>query len=184
MEENKPSYTVEQNNTAPGIGANTVSSGVGANAVSSGVGANTAPSVGVNAISYGAGANTTAYGVVEKKPETEQTKKLRENFGFFAPFTLLYAAFYAFCMYKNASGITYPFFMAGSLIYMCVCFGKLTITLKKGSIFYMISIMLLAISTFCTDSSVMIGLNKTGIFLLIMSFILRQYYDTILIFRM
>ena len=161
MEENKPSYTAEQNNTAPGVGANTVSPGVGA-----------------GAISYGVGANTTAYGVVEKKPETEQTKKLRENFGFFAPFTLLYAAFYAFCMYKNASGITYPFFMAGSLIYMCVCFGKLTITLKKGSIFYMISIMLLAISTFCTDSSVMIGLNKTGIFLLIMSFILRQYYDT------
>lgn len=120
----------------------------------------------------------TPYVMNMTKPETEHSKKLRENFGFFAPVTFLYAAFYAFCMYKNASGITYPFFMAGSLIYMCVCLGKLTITLKKGSIFYMISIMLLAISTFCTDSEVMINLNKTGIFLLIMSFILRQYYDT------
>ena len=105
------------------------------------------------------------YAMDMKKPETEHSKKLRESFGFFAPVTLLYAAFYAFCMYKNESGITYPFFMAGSLIYMCVCFGKLTITLKKGSIFYMVGIMLLAISTFCTDSLVLIDLNKTGIFL-------------------
>lgn len=134
---------------------------------------------GIAAISMDPGVGAIlSYDMSMPKPETEHSKKLRENFGFFAPVIFLYAAFYAFCMYKNASGITYPFFMAGSLIFMCVCFGKLTITLKKGSIFYMISIMLLAISTFCTDSSVMIGLNKTGIFLLIMSFILRQYYDT------
>ena len=44
------------------------------------------------------------------KPETEQTKNLKEHFGILAPACLIYACFYALCMYRNGSGITYPFF--------------------------------------------------------------------------
>ena len=42
----------------------------------------------------------------------------------------------------------------------------------------MMSMMLLAVATFCTDDWKIINLNKTGIFLLMMSLLLHQFYDT------
>lgn len=115
---------------------------------------------------------------VQPKQETPETKNMRENFGFFGPVTLLYAIFYAFCMFKNGSGVTFPFFAAASLLFLCFSLSKLGVTLKKGSVFYMISIMLLAVSTFCTDDGRIIVFNKMGIFLLMMSLLLHQFYDT------
>lgn len=112
------------------------------------------------------------------KPDTEYTKRMKENFGFFGPVTLLYAIFYAFCMYHNGSGVTFPFFVAGSLLYLCFSLSKLGISLRKDAIFYMVSMMLLAVSTFCTDDWKIIAFNKTGIFLLTMSLLLHQFYDT------
>lgn len=119
--------------------------------------------------------------IVKKAPvkqETEYTKRMRDNFGFFGPATLLYAVLYAFCMYHNGSGVTFPFFMAGSLFYLCFSLAKLGISLRKDGAFYMVSMMLLAVSTFCTDDARIIAFNKTGIFLLMMSFLLHQFYDT------
>lgn len=109
--------------------------------------------------------------------ETRETKKLKENYEFFGPVTALYALFYAFCTYKNASGITFPFFVAGSFLYFYFSMKKLEITLKSGSVFYGVSMMLLAISTFCTDDGRIIALNKTGIFLLAISFLLAQFFQ-------
>lgn len=111
----------------------------------------------------------------EKSPKPV---KFREHFAFFGPATALYALFYAFCMYKNGSGITFPFFLAGSIFYFCSSMKRLGITLKKGSVFYMAVMMLLAISTFCTDDGRIIALNKTGIFLLMVSFLLNQFLRT------
>lgn len=113
-----------------------------------------------------------------KKPDTPETRKMKENFQIFGLASFLYACLYAFCMYRNSSGVTYPFFVAGSLCYICFCFAKLEISLKKGSVFYMISMMLLAVSTFCTDDGRIIALNKLGIFLLTISFLLATLYDT------
>ena len=39
--------------------------------------------------------------LVSQKTESAESWKLRENFRFFGSVTLLYACFYAFCMYKN-----------------------------------------------------------------------------------
>ena len=114
----------------------------------------------------------------ETAPKTEYTKRMERKFGFFGPATFLYAAFYAFCMVRNSAGVSFPFFMAGSLLYMCFCLSKLEISLKKGSIWYMTGMMLLAVSTFCTDDLKIVNLNKTGIFLLMMSLLLKQFYDT------
>ena len=113
-----------------------------------------------------------------KKPDTPETRNMKENFQIFGLASFLYACLYAFCMYRNSSGVTYPFFVAGSLWYICFCFAKLKISLKRGSVFYMISMMLLAVSTFCTDDGRIIALNKLGIFLLTMSFLLATLYDT------
>lgn len=113
-----------------------------------------------------------------KKPDTPETRKMKENFQIFGLASFLYACLYAFCMYRNSSGVTYPFFVAGSLWFICFCFAKLEISLKKGSVFYMGSMMLLAVSTFCTDDGRIIALNKLGIFLLTISFLLATLYDT------
>lgn len=113
-----------------------------------------------------------------KNPDTPETRKMKENFQIFGLASFLYACLYAFCMYRNSSGVTYPFFVAGSLCYICYCFAKLEISLKKGSAFYTISMMLLAVSTFCTDDGRIIALNKLGIFLLTISFLLATLYDT------
>lgn len=112
------------------------------------------------------------------KQDTEYTKRMKANYGFFGPVTFLYAVFYAFCMFKNGSGITFPFFVAGSLLYLCFCLSKLEISLQKNSGFYMVSMMMLAVSTFCTDDGRIIALNKTGIFFLMMSLLLHQFYNT------
>ena len=113
-----------------------------------------------------------------KAKDTPETKRMKENFQFFGWGTLLYACFYTFCMFENGSGITFPFFMAGSLLFLCFTLAKLEITLRKGSTFYMVSMMLLAVSTFCTDDAKIINLNKTGIFLLMMSLLLNQFFNT------
>ena len=112
------------------------------------------------------------------KPETEETRKMKKEFGFFGLATFAYAVLYAFCMYKNDAGITFPFFAAGSLLFLCFSLKKLGISLKKDSVFYMISMMLLAVSTFCTDDKRIIFFNKTGIFCLMMSLLVRQFCDT------
>lgn len=116
----------------------------------------------------GAGGNT----------ETEQTRRLRENFGFIAPAAFVYAVFYVLCMYRNGSGITFPFFVAGSLLFLRLSSSRLGITLKKGTAFYSLAMLLLGISTFCTDDGRIIFFNKLGVFLLTMSLLLKQYFDT------
>ncbi len=116
--------------------------------------------------------------VVKEETVTAETKRMRGQFNFFGPVTLVYAAFYAFCMFHNGSGIAFPFFLAGTLLYFVFSLSKLEITLKKGSIFYMISMLLLGVSTFCTDGWAIIALNKLAVFLLVMCLLLHQYFDT------
>ncbi len=121
------------------------------------------------------------YPVVPNKPkprETEETVKLKESYNFFGPAAFCYAVFYTFCMFRNGSGVTYPFFVAGSLLLICLSLSKLGTTLKKGSGFYVTGMMLLGISTFLTDDQRIINFNKLGIFLLLMSLLLKQFFNT------
>lgn len=104
--------------------------------------------------------------------------KKKTNFEYMGPVTLLYAVFYAFCMYKNSSGITFPFFVAGGLLYLCFLLAKLEISFKKGSVWYMVGMMLLGVSTFATDDARIIFFNKLGVFLLMMSLLLYQFCNT------
>lgn len=103
---------------------------------------------------------------------------LSDRFGIFAPITFLYACFYSFCMYKNPAGITYPFFAAATLLFIFWSLAKCGVILKKGNGFYIVTILLLSISTFCTGDSRLIFFNKLGIFLLTVSLLLRQFCDT------
>lgn len=110
------------------------------------------------------------------KPDTVYTKTMKEHFSFFGIGSLLYAIFYTFCLYKNASGITYPFFVAGTLFYFFFSMQKLGVPYKKSSIFYLVSIQLLGISNCLTDSPQILFFNKCGIFLLAFILMLHTVY--------
>lgn len=107
--------------------------------------------------------------------EEEKTKHIR-HFKFFSLGSIIYALFYTFCLYKNGSGITYPFFIGGTLFYFFLSLRRLGITAKKDSIFYIISLLLLGISTFLTDDGEIIFMNKMGIFVLSFVLIIHNFY--------
>lgn len=109
--------------------------------------------------------------------ETRETKLRKENFPFLGIASGLYALFYTICMYRNGSGITYPFFIIGSLLFFSLCMKKLEISVKKGSGFYMAGMLLLGISTVCTADNRLIVFNHLGVLLLLLAFLLHQFYE-------
>ena len=70
--------------------------------------------------------------------ENLREQKMISEAPFFIWATVGYALFYVFCLYKNNSGITFPLFTAGTIIYFVLCMRKLEVKVKKYSIFYMI----------------------------------------------
>lgn len=113
----------------------------------------------------------------KEKIDNMYTQNMKRHFPFFGIGSMLYAMFYAFCLYKNTSGITYPFFVVGTLCYFFFSMRKLGVPYKKGSIFYMISIVLLGISNCMTGSQEILSINKFGIFLLSFVLILHTVYN-------
>ncbi|MCI5620290.1 MAG: DUF4173 domain-containing protein [Lachnospiraceae bacterium] len=91
--------------------------------------------------------------------------------------TLIYAIFYALCLYENKAGILYPVFSAGTMYYFYFCLQKLQLGWKKDNLWYAVVIELLGISTFLTGDSRIIAWNKLGIFLMIVAFLLHTVYD-------
>jgi len=113
----------------------------------------------------------------EKTPETEYTQRMKRQFPFFGAGSILYSAFYAFCLYKNASGITYPFFVVGTLCFFFFSMQKLGVPYKKNSVFYIVSAVLLGISNCMTTSPQILFINKCGIFLLTFTMMLHTVYN-------
>lgn len=114
---------------------------------------------------------------VEEKPDTVFTQRMRTKFPLFGIGSLIYSAFYALCLYRNASGITYPFFVIGTLCYFFFCTQKLGVPYKKDSVFYIVSIVLLGISNCMTVSPQILFMNKCGIFLLSFTLMLHTVYN-------
>lgn len=112
-----------------------------------------------------------------KKPVPEKLIYMRENFDFFGIATIIYAVFYTFCLYKNLSGITAPFFVAGTLCYFYLCLKKLGVSWKKDIIFYMIAVQLVGINLCMTRDSILIGFDYVAIVLLTISGLLHLTYD-------
>ena len=116
--------------------------------------------------------------IVKPQRHTLYDTKVKENFHIFGVATLVLACIYAFCMFRNPSGITFPIFVITVIVYINYCLKKLEIGTKKGKSFYMVSMILLAVSTFCTDDGRIIFFNKLGIFLLTISMLLWIFYCT------
>ena len=112
------------------------------------------------------------------KPLSLYDTHIKENFHIYGVASILYGILYVVCMFKNDSGITYPFFVAGTIGYIIFVLRKLEMKFKKESKYYIIAMLLLGISTFCTDDWRIIFFNKTGVFLLTVCMILGIVYDT------
>ena len=108
---------------------------------------------------------------------TTQKSNTNPLFPFMAVGSLIYAFFYTFCLYKNASGITYPFFVGGTCFFFFFYLKKSGVTAKKFSIFIVSSLMLLGISNCCTDSWVLLFLNKFAILFLFFYLMLHNIYE-------
>lgn len=90
-----------------------------------------------------------------------------------------YALFYTFCLYKNKSGITYPFFVGGTLYFFGYYFKKYGATAAKDRKFLVGSMLVTGILNCTTDSGVLIFFNQTLIVLLAGVFILESYHDSL-----
>ncbi|MBR6697571.1 MAG: DUF4173 domain-containing protein [Lachnospiraceae bacterium] len=106
-----------------------------------------------------------------------ETLKVKENFKVFGIAAIIYALIYVICMFDNGSGVAYPVFVTCTFVFIFFCMKKLGVKLRKGSYFYIVSIMLIAIATFCTDDGRIIFLNKIAVFFLVITFVLHTAYD-------
>ena len=127
--------------------------------------------------------NNETPSVQNTKSETSQNlpensvRTLDPLFSFIGTGSCIYAFFYTLLLYKNHSGITYPFFVGGTCLFFFFYLKKSGITAKKFSRFIITSLILLGINTCTTDSGVLIFFNKFGIFLLFFYMILHNLYE-------
>lgn len=115
--------------------------------------------------------------VKEELTPEENQEKVNPMFPFIGIGSLVYAVFYTFCLYKNSSGITYPFFVGGTCLFFFFYLKKSGITAKKFSLFLIISLILLGLCTCMTDSYILIAYNKLGIFFLFFYMVLHNLYE-------
>ena len=122
-----------------------------------------------------AGGTTGTYGMgTAAKRKKERTEKL-STYGLY---TLVYAIFTAFCLYKNARGITFPFFALSTIVYADLCLRRMEGKWQKRDMWYPIAIVLLGVSVFLTEDKQMTGLAKWTIFILIGVYSLHILYAT------
>jgi hypothetical protein len=109
--------------------------------------------------------------------ESGERKIIRENFEYFGLFSIIYAVFFTFCLYKNDAGITMPLLEAGTIYYYIKIIKKLKLQIKKDAAFYIIGILLLGTSICLTDDIRLNIMSKLGIAILFMSFMLHHFYN-------
>jgi len=95
-----------------------------------------------------------------------------------APASLLYAIFFTFCLYKNASGITYPFYVAGTIAFAVYTIRKSGISWKGEHILILAASLMLGISNCFTDNGKIILMNEAWLFVLMAYFLLAACFDT------
>ena len=101
---------------------------------------------------------------------------MQKNFIFFGLLSGIYACFFTFCLYKNMSGITIPFFTIGTLCYYYLCMKKLEVSKKIDGYFYQVAIISLGFATWITDDERIILMNFMVVFILLVSFMMHQFF--------
>ena len=115
----------------------------------------------------------------KKIPEWYQGKQaiLTDKFSHFFGAALIFGILYTFCMYKNPYGIMYPVMIGGGYAVIAVMLRMISIKIKRESWFLVAAAVLLGVSTCRTADMMLIWLNKLGEFLLLLIFVIHQFYD-------
>ena len=111
--------------------------------------------------------------------DTERQLELNRswNFGLLALPCAIYALIFAFCMFKNWSGVLTPVWI-GSLVFLVAYLTQKTgKQLKQGSIFMMTVMLIISVSCFCTANKLVLLSNYVAEFLLLLTLILHNYAD-------
>ncbi len=114
--------------------------------------------------------------------ERMEWKEQREKRGadFFEHYfiaSVIYAALYVLCIYKNTSGILVPAWVLVTIGYCFYIMKEMEIARKKAALPYCAGMLLLGLSTVFTGNGVIIFLNYTGFFILLISMLLYHFYD-------
>lgn len=116
-----------------------------------------------------------------------EMKKKEKRFQAFGIGSFLYALFYTFCLYHNASGITYPFFAGGTLLFFGYFIKKSESSSAEGKSesskshiskkFLMICIVVAGMLNCTTDSDTLIFFNKLLMVVLMGVLLLQCWHD-------
>ncbi|MBR3635704.1 MAG: DUF4173 domain-containing protein [Lachnospiraceae bacterium] len=91
--------------------------------------------------------------------------------------SIVYSILYTFCLYDNYSGITFPFFIVGTIgffVYYMKIMGK---PIKRFSYFYLTAIFLMGVDICITFNEVLAVFNRCFIFVLFFMLFLHNIYD-------
>ncbi len=91
--------------------------------------------------------------------------------------SLVYAFLFTFFLYRNGSGITFPFFTGATCFFFFLYIKRSGITAAKISLFPVVSILLLGAGVCMTDSWILILFNKAGIFFLFFYLAIHTLYQ-------
>ena len=109
--------------------------------------------------------------------KNRRLEPVRLNFSYFAGLSLAFGLIYAFCLYKNPGGITYPLFVAAACLCGVLACRKLGRPVKRGSWFLLGSAILLGIGTCRTAEWALIAANGLALVLLGCVFGIHQFYE-------
>lgn len=102
---------------------------------------------------------------------------MRKNAPYFLGMALIYSICFAAAFYRNYIGITFPLITAATLLVCLLFLKKNDIPWKKSNWLYIVTCLLLGISTVCTANAFVVFFNTVGILLMITVFMVRQMYD-------
>ncbi len=111
------------------------------------------------------------------KERARLVKSMEEDFPFFGGISLLFGIMFAFCLYKNPWGITYPLFTAFACLTGLMVCRKLRVPIKKDSWTLIAFALLVGISVCRTADRFLIGLDGIALVLTGCIFALHQFYD-------
>ncbi|MFG6368871.1 MAG: DUF4173 domain-containing protein [Lachnospiraceae bacterium] len=123
----------------------------------------------------------------KQQANLEEMKRKEKRFQIFGVGSFLYALFYTFCLYHNTSGITYPFFAGGTLLFFGYFIKKSKNSSAEGSqeykktyinnLFLMVCIVVAGALNCTTDSGVLIFFNKVLMWILFSVLFLQCWQD-------
>lgn len=114
-----------------------------------------------------------------KIPDWYQGKQevLTERFSGFFGVAFLFGILYTFCMYKNPYGVLYPVMTGLAYWAVAMMLRTISMSVKRDSWFLVIIAVLLGVAVCRTADMVLICMIKLGEFLLLLIFVIHQFYD-------